>query len=854
MKTNRTIAGWLTLLALSILNLQPATTFAQNTNWSNLVTNWTSTSAPGNKDWFAIASSADGTQLAAVIYPGSGGIYTSTNSGSTWTNMGSAAASGAWTAIASSSDGTKLAAAWYGVGDGCGIYTSTNSGVTWTNTGSAPAAYWQCIASSSDGTKLAAVSWTSGIWISTDSGATWTQASATGTHYYSVASSVDGNKLAAVAWNVGIYTSTNSGVNWTNTGSAPAIAWSSIASSADGTKLAAVADNGSGIWISTNSGNAWIQTSAPGTAGWYSVASSADGTKLAAVVYGGGIWTAQATISQQSQQTGNTWYVWQDSPANGPGTAWNNAFHDIQSAVNVATNGDTVLVTNGVYSTGGMVTPGGSLTNLVCITNVITLKSVNGPSVTTIIGSGLNLGLGLVGVRCVYMGTNGVMSGFTLTDGFANGPGTYDQLGGGVCCMNGGIITNCILTENFCSYFGAGVYGGTLYNCTLTGGFCDMGGGAWNSTLYNCLISGNSAVAGGGAWECILYNCTINNNSTYPGYAGGGAYACTLYNCTLSGNTADNGVGGGTYDCILYNCLISGNSASYAGGVSGGTLINCTVVSNTASSIGGGVSSYTPIGNGFSDAVILTNCIIYNNNAPSYPNYDTNCVLSYCCTVPLPPGSGNIASDPQFVNSGTGNYRLLAGSPCINAGNNAAVVGLTDLDGNPRIYGGIVDMGAYEFQGVPLGLPAITNTIASATLSSGGSVTLTAGVSGTPPFTYQWCCNGTPVAGATNAILTISNFCLADVGTYTVTVSNAAGSVTSPPALLASVGIGMFSTFAGVIVNGPLGSNYLIQARSDLSGGNWRTLTNVALPSQPYIYIDYNSPANPHQFYKAVPQ
>jgi hypothetical protein len=52
-------------------------------------------------------------------------------------------------------------------------------------------------------------------------------------------------------------------------------------------------------------------------------------------------------------------------------------------------------------------------------------------------------------------------------------------------------------------------------------------------------------------------------------------------------------------------------------------------------------------------------------------------------------------------------------------------------------------------------------------------------------------------------------------------------------------------------VDGPLGSNYFIQAASNLTG-NWTTLTNVALPSQPYIYIDYNSPTNAQQFYRAV--
>jgi hypothetical protein len=43
-------------------------------------------------------------------------------------------------------------------------------------------------------------------------------------------------------------------------------------------------------------------------------------------------------------------------------------------------------------------------------------------------------------------------------------------------------------------------------------------------------------------------------------------------------------------------------------------------------------------------------------------------------------------------------YRLQTNSPCINAGNNSYAAGSKDLDGRPRIFGGTVDMGAYEFQ------------------------------------------------------------------------------------------------------------------------------------------------------------
>jgi hypothetical protein len=61
--------------------------------------------------------------------------------------------------------------------------------------------------------------------------------------------------------------------------------------------------------------------------------------------------------------------------------------------------------------------------------------------------------------------------------------------------------------------------------------------------------------------------------------------------------------------------------------------------------------------------------------------------------------------------------------------------------------------------------------------------------------------------------------------------------------------------FAGIIMNnGQIGSNYLIQTTSNLSTSNWVTLTNVTLPTNPYIYIDYSSYTNSQQFYRVQPQ
>lgn len=144
-----------------------------------------------------------------------------------------------------------------------------------------------------------------------------------------------------------------------------------------------------------------------------------------------------------------TYYVNAGNPAPVPPyTSWLTAATNIQDAIGQTVNGDTVLVTNGVYAYGGVVVAG-NLTNRIAVTNAITVESVNGPWVTTILGiANTN---GNLGLRCAWLTNGASLVGFTLKGGGTQPSGDVFNLGsgGGVwCASTNAYVHNCDCFEH----------------------------------------------------------------------------------------------------------------------------------------------------------------------------------------------------------------------------------------------------------------------------------------------------------------------------------------------------------------------------------------------------------------------
>jgi hypothetical protein len=409
---------------------------------------------------------------------------------------------------------------------------------------------------------------------------------------------------------------------------------------------------------------------------------------------------------QVSLAAGSTLYVDADASGANDGTSWEDAYTDLQSALEAAGDGDQIWVAEGIYKptaehggTGdryksfqmknGVAIYGGfsgtenSLEERDWMSHVTILSGdLNGddePYFTNYVDNSYHV---FYHPPEIALTASALLDGFTIRGGNANDVGTHTQ-GGGM--FNYG-----------CSP--------TLVNVTFTLNRANFGGGMYNDNDSEPLLTAVTFAANdGGAQGGGMANFFLSSPS--------------LTDVVFNGNSATQG--GGMYNYYysspaLTNVVFSGNTAGFEGGgmynldYSDPALVNVTFAGNEA---GMAVGMY----NDNSDP-ILTNAIfwgiltlqIYNSSSTpliSYSDIQGGCPSGAIC-------AHVINLDPQFVDAASGDLRLQLTSPAIDAGDNTAVpFNVTiDLLGSPRFvdvlsvldtgFGTppLVDMGAYEAQ------------------------------------------------------------------------------------------------------------------------------------------------------------
>ena len=338
-------------------------------------------------------------------------------------------------------------------------------------------------------------------------------------------------------------------------------------------------------------------------------------------------------------------------------------------------------------------------------------ETITGPAAGVTVSGG-----GQSRVFQVDLNVTASLSGLTITGGNATGNG------GGLLNEGTTTLTNCTVSGNSAS---AGSGGGLandvtimLTNCTVSGNSDSInGGGVFNqgtATLTNCTVSGNTAASNGGGLATYFGGTTTATNTTVSGNSavnGGGVYTSGFYqagsnyygttnltNCTVSGNSATgNGGGLDTYaggTTTATNTTISGNSAAGNGGglynASRGstTVANTIVAGNTATTSGpDAMGTFVSQGN---------NLIGETDGSSGWVGSD----LTGTIALPLNPRLSPLGA----YGGPTQTILLLPGSPAIGAGSLALIpTGVTtDQRGDPRLFNGKVDIGAYQSQAAVL--------------------------------------------------------------------------------------------------------------------------------------------------------
>jgi len=256
-------------------------------------------------------------------------------------------------------------------------------------------------------------------------------------------------------------------------------------------------------------------------------------------------------------------------------------------------------------------------------------------------------------------------------------------------------------------------------NVSIYGGFNgdEISLGQRNTYLNTTILTGNIQNDGDNTNNSynVINNTSINSTALLDGFTitggnsntNGGAMmnnaaSPTIQNCIFKNNAATN-YGGAIYNSTsnpaFTNCLFTGNTATYGGAMynttSSPVIVNCTMSGNTSANGSFAWSQTNSLTN-------ISNSILWGNtgSAGLVNTVTSPYTVSYSITQESVTGTGNLNTNPYFMNAADNNFSLASCSPAINAGNNAALPGnvTKDLAAGSRIAFTTIDMGAYERQ------------------------------------------------------------------------------------------------------------------------------------------------------------